>query len=240
MSSTSSFSVEVVCMDEESRCGLIKGDIEKPFQTLQKMGLDLGKILVIVRRCGEQAMIHIGGASISGVNALSVFPTGVDTSFAFVEMLSRAISSYIYSQDILPNCPRWVIEGFSLYAALKTYSRFDPDGASKVEKYYAETGGRGISRIEDLRSWMYKDHPAIQLIKKMLGEKASKVLKAFYSDGLDRKDCSDNVASMRGSAYILVKRFLESKEGHIDLRRALESIATTESKCEEKIYDIKA
>jgi len=74
-------------MDEESRCGPIKGDIEKLFQTLQKMGLDLGKILVIVRRCGEQAMIHIGGASISGVNALSVFPTGVDASFVLLRCL---------------------------------------------------------------------------------------------------------------------------------------------------------
>lgn len=238
MSSTNSFSVELVCMDEESRCGLIRGDIEKLFQILNKMGLDLGKVLVIVRGCGEQAMIHIGGASISGANALSVFPTGVDTSFAFVEMLGRAISSYIYSQDILPNCPRWVVEGFSLYAALMAYSRFDPDGASRVEKYYVETGGRGISGIEDLRSWVYKDHPAIQLIKKMLGEKASKLLRAFYSDGLDRKDCSDTVASMRGSAYILVKRFLESREDDIDLRKALESIATAGGKCEEKIYDM--
>ncbi len=87
-------------MDEKSRCGLIRGDIEKLFQMLYKMGLDLGKVLVIVRRCGEQAMIHIGGASMSGVNAISVFPTGVDTSFAFVEMLSRAISSYIYIRKI--------------------------------------------------------------------------------------------------------------------------------------------
>ncbi len=38
----------------------------------------------------------------------------------------------------------------------------------------------------------------------------------------------------------MVKRFLESKEGHIDLRRALESIAATESKCEEKIYGMGA
>ncbi len=171
MSNTSSFLVEVVCSDEEGKCVSIKEDIVKMFQMLREMGLDLGKVLVIVRRCGEQAMIHLDGASISRVNALSVFPTGVDTPFGFVEMLSRAISSYIYSQDVLPNCPRWVVEGFSLYAALKAYSRFDPDGASKVEKYYVETGGRGISRIEDLRSWVYKDPPAIQLIAKMLGEK---------------------------------------------------------------------
>lgn len=106
MSSTSSFSVEVVCVGEESRCDLIKRDGEKMFQTLREMGLDLGKVLILVRKCGEKAMIHLGGAIISGINALSTFPIGIDTPFGFVEMLSSAISSYIYSQDVLPNCPR--------------------------------------------------------------------------------------------------------------------------------------
>lgn len=240
LSSNSYSSIEVMCMDEERICASAKEDIEKLFQILHKMNLDLGKVLVIVRRCGEQSMIHLGGASISGINALTVFPTGVDRSFGFVEMLSRAISSYIYSQDILPSCPRWVVEGFSLYAALKVYSRFDPGGASKVEKYYVEAGERGMARIEDLRSWVYRDHPAIQLIGKMLGEKVSRLLKAFYSDGLDRKECSDTVASMRGRTYILVKKFLESKESHIDLQDALESIAASGSECEKKIYGLGA
>ena len=238
LSSNSYSSIEVMCMDEERICTSTKEDIEKLFQLLYEMNLDLGKVLVIVRRCGEQSMIHIGGASISGINAIGVFPTGVDRSFGFVEMLSRAISSYIYSQDILSSCPRWVVEGFSLYAALKIYSRFDPDGASKVEKYYVEAGERAIAGIEDLRSWVYRDHPAIQLIGKMLGEKVSRLLKSFYSDGLDRKECSDAAAPMRGRAYILVKRFLESREGHIDLRGVLESIAASGGECEKKIYGL--
>ncbi|MEM1610865.1 MAG: hypothetical protein QXQ57_04375 [Sulfolobales archaeon] len=238
MTSNSHSSVEVVCMDEERVCTSVREDAEKLFQMLRGIGLDLGRVLVIVRRCGEQSMIHLGGTSISGINAISIFPTGVDRSFGFVEMLSRAISSYIYSQDILPSCPRWVVEGFSLYAALKVYSRFDPDGASEVEKHYVEAGERGMAGIEDLRSWVYRDHPAIQLIGKMLGEKVSKLLKAFYSDGLDRKECSDAAAPMRGRAYILVKKFLETREGHIDLRGFLASIAASGGECEKKIYGL--
>jgi hypothetical protein len=156
--------------------------------------------------------------------------------FELVSALSAILSSYLYSSGVLPGCPRWVIEGFSLYYALKAYAEVDAESAHAVEKRFMEESKKSGADVDALGSWRYKEHPVLKALSNILQEKAYRVLQAFYTTDSERDDSS--VASFRAVSYVLLRKAFESLGSSVGAGEALKLLASFGDECSAKVLEL--
>jgi hypothetical protein len=232
------FSVEVVCTVNQDTCESLKRDFSEMLQRLCNRGLCLKKVILFVKKPSDQTMLQLHAFDFATIDAFGVFLVDREKPFELVSALSAILSSYLYSSGILQGCPRWVIEGFSLYYALKAYAEVDAESALTVEKRFMEESKKSGVDVDALGSWRYKEHPVLKALSKsnILQEKAYRVLQVFYTTDSERDDGS--VASFRAVAYMVVRKALESLGSSVGAGEALKLLASFGDGCSAKVLEL--
>jgi hypothetical protein len=230
------FPVEVVCTVNQDTCESLKKRFSEMLQRLCDYGLCLKKVILFVKKPSDRTMLQLHAFDFAALDAFGVFLPDSEEPFELVSALSAILSSYLYSSGILPGCPRWVIEGFSLYYALKAYAGVDAGSALTVEKCFLEEAKKSGVNIAALGSWGYKEHPVLKALSNVLQEKAYRVLQAFYTTDSERDDSL--VASFRAASYMLVRKALESLGPGIEAGEALKLLASFGEGCSAKVLEL--
>lgn len=232
------FSVEVVCTVNQDMCESLKRDFSEMIQRLCNYGLCLKKVILFVKKPSDRTTIQLHVFDFATIDAFGVFLVDREKPFELVSALSAILSSYLYSSGILQGCPRWVIEGFSLYYALKAYAEVDAESALTFEKRFMEESKKSGVDVDALGSWRYKEHPVLKALSKsnILQEKAYRVLQVFYTTDSERDDGS--VASFRAVSYMVVRKALESLGSSVGAGEALKLLASFGDGCSAKVLEL--
>ena len=230
------FPVEVVCTVDQDMCESLMRYFSEMLQRLCNYGLCLKKVILFVKKPSDQTMLQLHAFDFATIDAFGVFLPDREEPFELVSALSAILSSYLYSSGILQGCPRWVIEGFSLYYALKAYAEVDAGSALTVEKRFMEEAKKSGMDVDALGSWRYKEHPVLKALSNVLQEKAYRVLQAFYTTDSERDDSS--VVSFRAVSYMLVRKVLESLGSSVGAGEALKLLASFGDGCSAKVLEL--
>jgi hypothetical protein len=228
--------VEVICKGDPDACESLKIDFAGMLKRLCDYEVCLKKVVLIAKKSYDQVVLQLHAFDLASVDAFGVFLLDREKPFEMVSALSDVLSSYLYSSGILPGCPRWVIEGVSLYYALKVYAEADAGSAALVEKHYLNEAEKAGVNIGELLLWTYKEHPALKALSNVLQEKAYRVLQAFYTADTEKNDAS--AASFKAASYLLVKRALEPVSSGVKAGEVLKLLASFGEKCLEKVLEL--
>uniref|UniRef100_A0A7J3Z5Q0 Uncharacterized protein n=1 Tax=Ignisphaera aggregans TaxID=334771 RepID=A0A7J3Z5Q0_9CREN len=217
-------------------CKFIERNVNEIAKMFPDLGLKLKNVTIVVRKCGEDVVLQFS-SDLAQIDGIGVFRVDSDEGFWFVNMLSEVVASYIFTHDLLPSCPRWVIEGLSLYIALEMYRFLDPAKTLSIERLYASEASRCDISVDLLKSWSLKDHPSLQIVGKLLSEKVAKLMQVFYTEESEKGKCVDTALSLRSKAFELVKKALSSL-GTPGVGDVIKLLSQFGNACEEKVLSL--
>ncbi|MCC6065779.1 MAG: hypothetical protein LM576_07330 [Thermofilum sp.] len=227
--------VEAICKGDRDACESLKMLFFEMLQKLCDHGICLKKVVLIARKSNELVKLQLQAFDIASIDAFGVFLLDREKPFELVSSLSAVLSSYLYSSGVLPWCPRWVIEGVSLYYALRVYTEVDASSATLVEKYYLDEADRAGVNVSALSSWTYKEHPALKALSNVLPGKVYRALQALFTIESEKGDRL--ATSFKAVSYVLIKRALESMSSGVKAEETLKLLASFGEKCSEKILE---